>query len=209
MASWMENLFRLCEANTQSLTVVQRDDLSPPRIVWYARRREIQPLETNVVIRTTLSIVAAASLALGFVASTAFAQGTAPAAPAGTATAKPPVTKAPVAKTPASAPATAKVPAAKAEPKKAASACQGLTEANCKGNTACGWVVPKSANAQTGKVTKPYCRVVAGVAKKAADKKAAATTKAPTQTAAAPKAPAKPTAAAKPPAAAAGAPKTQ
>ena len=151
------------------------------------------------MIKTTLTAVTAAALALGFAASTAFAQTPAPAAPG--------ATKARAATTAA--------PKAKA-PTKVASACKGLAEANCKGNTSCAWIVPKKANAKTGKVPASYCRVLAGVAKTAAQKKAAATP-APTVTAAkpaaaAPKKPrvvkAKP--AAKPPAAAAGAaPKTQ
>lgn len=57
----------------------------------------------------------------------------------------------------------------------AASVCKGLDQAGCTAKGAeCGWVVPKKVDAKTGKADVPYCRKVAGVAKKAADAKAAA-----------------------------------
>ncbi len=147
------------------------------------------------MIRTTLSVVAAASLALGFAASTAFAQGTAPAAPVTT-----PAVKAPAAK-----------PAVKTAAPKVASACKGLAQDACGKIADCTW---RAASTRKDNVAvKAHCRkkpdiskAQAAKAKKAAATAPAATT---TQTAAAPKAPAKPKAVAKPPAAAAGAPKTQ
>ena len=45
----------------------------------------------------------------------------------------------------------------KAPVKKAASACQGLTEAACGANTACSWV--KASKTKAGKDIKAYCRL--------------------------------------------------
>ena len=48
-----------------------------------------------------------------------------------------------------------------------ATACKGLGEAQCKSHgVACRWIVPKKANAKTGKVGNPYCRKVSRPAKK-------------------------------------------
>lgn len=83
------------------------------------------------------------------------------------------------------APAVPKTAAKKVEAKKAAtnkkadavkkakpaSACKGLAQDACGTNKACAWITPKDANDKTGKVQKPYCRMVAGVAKKADAKK--------------------------------------
>ena len=88
----------------------------------------------------------------------------------------PPATAAPAKVVPKTAPTPppAKVEApAKVVPKgtaaKAAepSPCKGLAEAACKAKTdVCGWIVPTKADAKTGAVDKPYCRKVAGIAKK-------------------------------------------
>lgn len=112
------------------------------------------------------AVVSAAALTL--MTLTAAAQQPPAVAPAPAAK---PVTPPPAAKPPAPAPAAAKPAAVK----KTASVCKGLDETACKANPDCGYVVPKDANKATGTVQKPYCRKVAGVAKTAADKKAAAT----------------------------------
>ena len=73
-------------------------------------------------------------------------------------------------------PGTAKAAAPTTAPAKAraaASPCKGLDEKSCKGDTQCGWIVPKKVDAKTGKPDNPHCRKIAGVAKAAADKKAA------------------------------------
>lgn len=144
-----------------------------------------QPLEmTAVITKKKLGLnLAAATVALGMFAATATAQQPppAPAAPAAPAKVLPkaPAAKAPVAKAPAAAPAApakAEAPvapkAAKAKVAKATepSPCKGLSEAACKAKAdACGWIVPKNANKKTGVVDKPYCRKVAGIAKKKVD----------------------------------------
>ncbi len=131
--------------------------------------------------------VAAATVALCLLASGANAQ-TTPAAPAAPTAKAPP---APAAKAPpaAKAAAPAKAPAAKTEapakvavPKKGASACKGLKEAECGGNAECQWIVPQKANAKTGKVATSYCKLKPKV------KAAAPAAKAPAAKAAAPKA---------------------
>jgi len=140
------------------------------------------------------AIGASAQLAPGAQQQAPAAQQPAPAAkapataPATQPAAKAPATKAPAAKTEAAKPAD---PAKK--PKAAASACKGLDEGACKGNTDCNWIVPTKVDPKTGKADKAYCRKVAGVAKKAADAKADAAkgaTKTPAAKAAAPAAPA-------------------
>ena len=83
-----------------------------------------------------------ASLALALIGGAASAQQKAPE-PKATPKAE---TKAPAAK---------KAPAKKT-PKKAASPCQGLTEAACGGNTACTWI--KATKTKAGKDIKAYCR---------------------------------------------------
>jgi hypothetical protein len=73
--------------------------------------------------------------------------------------------------------AAAPVAAQKAPAKKTAkttSPCKGLSESSCKGNKVCGWIVPKKKVDKRGRKLKPYCRKVAGIAKK---KKTAATPK--------------------------------
>jgi hypothetical protein len=76
-----------------------------------------------------------------------------------------------------------------------------LDQANCTAKAGeCAWIVPKKIEAKTGKADNPYCRKVAGVAKKAADAKAAAP-KAAAPAAAAPAAPKAPAAAPAAPAA--------
>jgi hypothetical protein len=159
----------------------------------------------NAVIKTTtwgLTATAAAAIMLSM---NAFAQ-TAP--PAGA-----PPAAAPKATTPApAAPAKGVVEKAKdavkgakdavvkkvGDTKKAvaaASACKGLDQAGCSAKGAeCGWIVPTKVDAKTKKADAPYCRKVAGVAKKAVDAKAAAAVKAAAPAGAAPAAP-KPTAA--------------
>lgn len=129
--------------------------------------------------------------AFGLFTLTASAQQAPAVAPAPAAK---PITPPPAAKpaAPAAAKATPATPATSAAAKKAVSACKGLDETACKANPECDFVVPKDANNKTGKVQKPYCRKVAGVAKKAADKKA---TTAPVKaTPATPATPAKPAA---------------
>ncbi len=135
------------------------------------------------MIKTTtwgLTATAAAALMLSM---NAFAQ-TAP--PAGSPPASAPKATTPAPATPApkgvvekakDAVKSAKDAVAKKvdDTKKAASACKGLDQAACSSKGAeCGWVVPKKVDAKTGKADTPYCRKVAGVAKKAADTKAAA-----------------------------------
>jgi hypothetical protein len=153
----------------------------------------------NAVIKTTtwgLTATAAAALMLSM---NAFAQ-TAP--PAGTPPAAAPPKAAPAAP---AAPAKTLTEKAKdavkgakdAVTKKvddtkkaaaAASACKGLDLTACGTKGAeCQWVIPKKVDAKTGKADNPYCRKVAGVAKKAADKKVDAAAK--PATAAAPAAP--------------------
>lgn len=142
--------------------------------------------------RLSLS-VAAATVALGLLASGASAQ-TTPAAPAAPVAKAPP---APAAKAPPAAKAEApvKAPAAKTEApakaavaKKGASACKGLKEAECGGNADCQWIVPQKANAKTGKVAASYCKIKP----KAKTAAPAAAAKAPAAKAAAPAAPAAP-----------------
>ncbi|MEQ1696470.1 MAG: hypothetical protein ABL901_11580 [Hyphomicrobiaceae bacterium] len=107
-----------------------------------------------------------ATAAFSLFALTANAQQPAPVNPAVVAPVKPAAP--PAAAKPATAPAVT-TPAAAAKPKtpaKAASACKGLDETGCKANAECNYVVPAKADAKTGKVDKPYCRKVAGVAVK-------------------------------------------
>jgi beta-glucanase (GH16 family) len=56
--------------------------------------------------------------------------------------------------------------AKKATKKKAPSACAGLTQSRCRANKACGWIKPKKAVSKNGRKLTPYCRKVAGIAKK-------------------------------------------
>lgn len=146
------------------------------------------------MIKTTtwgLTATAAAALMLSM---NAFAQ-TAPTTP-------PATTPAPAATTPAAPAKKGVVEKAKDAVKsakeavskkvadtKAASVCKGLDQAGCAGKGAeCAWIVPTKVNAKTGKADAAYCRKVAGVAKKAADKKAeAAKAAAPATAPAAPK----------------------
>lgn len=123
------------------------------------------------------AVVATAAFSLfSFAAS---AQQPAPASPAVVAPVKPAAPPA-AAKPAATAPA-ATAPAAAAKPKTPAKAsvCKGLDETGCKANPECGYVVPTKADAKTGKVDKPYCRKVAGVAAKKAAAPAAAKPAAP------------------------------
>lgn len=111
-----------------------------------------------------------ATAAFSMFALTANAQQPATTAPANPAVVAPvkPATPPAAAKPATTAPAVT-TPAAAAKPKapvKAASACKGLDETGCKANPECGYVVPTKADAKTGKVDKPYCRKVAGVAAK-------------------------------------------
>jgi hypothetical protein len=130
-----------------------------------------QPLEMTAVKTKTMFgmgvSAAAAALALMTVTASAQLAPTAPKAPAPAATpatpAAPAAPKAPVAATPAK-------PAAKA----AAVVCKGLDEATCKGKAPdCAYIVPTKISKGSTTPDKPYCRKVAGVAKKAADAKAA------------------------------------
>lgn len=50
--------------------------------------------------------------------------------------------------------------------KTAASPCKGLAQAACGANKACAWIQPKKKTDTRGRALKPYCRKVAGVAKK-------------------------------------------
>lgn len=121
----------------------------------------------------------AATVVLGMFAATAAAQQPppAPAAPAKVLPKAPAAKKAPAAAPAApAAPAKVEAPAApKAAKAKAAKAtepspCKGLSEVACKAKAdTCGWIVPKNANKKTGVVDKPYCRKVAGIAKKKVD----------------------------------------
>jgi pyruvate/2-oxoglutarate dehydrogenase complex dihydrolipoamide acyltransferase (E2) component len=136
-----------------------------------------------------LSASVAALVMFSMGASAQLAPTPAPKAPAAPATAPAPTTKAPAAATPA--------PKAAAPKAAAASTCKGLDEAGCGAKTGeCAWIVPKKVDAKTGKADKAYCRKVAGVAKKAADAKAAvgATPAAPKTAAPAATTPAAPTA---------------
>lgn len=145
---------------------------------------------TRTTSRFVLGVTAVAgTLALLTLGASAQTTTTAPA-PKATTTAPAPkaTTTAPAVKAPAA-------PKAATTPAKTPIVCKGRDEASCKTEaTACQWIVPKKVEAN-GKVDPPYCRRVAGVAKKAADKKAAtspATATAPATTA--PAAPAKSTA---------------
>jgi len=159
-------------------------------------------LETNAVKNTHvygLSLTAAA-VALGLFAATVSAQDKPVVKPAVPAAAP----AAPAAAKPAATIAPASPVAAKPVEKKAAapSPCKGLDEPACKGKAdACGWIVPTKIDAKTGKPDKPYCRKIAGIAKKKVDTPANSTTKgsAPTP----PTAPAKGSAPTPPPAPAA------
>lgn len=138
--------------------------------------------------RTTSKFVAGVTALAGTLALMTFG------ASAQTTTTAPPPPKATT--TAPTAPA-AKAPASPAAPKAAATTaktpvvCKGKDEAGCKTESTCSWIVPKKVEAN-GKVDSPYCRRVAGVAKKAADKKAATTAPATTAPAAmTPPAPAK------------------
>lgn len=116
---------------------------------------------------TFATSASAAMLALSIGASAQLAPNQPKAAPPPAATTNQP--GAAKAATPTTAPAKAAAPA---KAKAAASPCKGLDEKSCKGDTQCGWIVPKKVDAKTGKVDNPYCRKIAGVAKTAADKKA-------------------------------------
>jgi formylglycine-generating enzyme required for sulfatase activity len=50
-----------------------------------------------------------------------------------------------------------------------ASLCARIDERSCKAIADCAWIVPTKIDASTGKADNPYCRKVAGVAKKLAD----------------------------------------
>ncbi len=133
--------------------------------------------ETNAVMKIHTFGMGAVVTAAAFSLMTLAAAAQQPPAVAPAPAAKPVTPPAPpaVAKQTTQAPAVAKpaTPAAAAA-KKAVSSCKGLDETGCKANPECAYVVPKDANNKTGAVQKPYCRKVAGVAKKAADAKAAA-----------------------------------
>jgi hypothetical protein len=157
-------------------------------------RRTSTKLEMNAVKKLqTLGMGAVvAAAAFGLFTLTASAQQPPAAAPATPGVvAKPVMPAAPaIAKAPAAAKATTtQAPAATPatteakKPKSTASVCKGLDMTACKANTACDFIEPKDANDKTGKVQKPYCRKVAGVAAKkpatatpTAAKPAAATT---------------------------------
>ena len=129
-----------------------------------------------------------ATAAFSLFALTANAQQPATTTPANPAVVAPvkPATPPAAAKPAATTPAVT-TPAAAAKPKspvKAASACKGLDETGCKANAECGYVVPTKADAKTGKVDKPYCRKVAGVAVKKPAAAAPATAPAAAKTAA-------------------------
>ncbi len=148
--------------------------------------------------------VAASAVALAMYSVTASAQlaPTPPAAPAAPKAAAPapaaPAAPKAVAPAPAAPVAAKPVAPTAAKPAAVVSACKGLDQAGCTGKAAeCAWIVPKKVDAKTGKADNPYCRKVAGVAKKAADAKAAAAPKG-AATPAAPKAPVAPAAAAPP-----------
>ena len=49
---------------------------------------------------------------------------------------------------------------------KAPSPCKGLKQTACKANSICGWIVPKKKVSSSGRKLTPYCRKVAGIAKK-------------------------------------------
>jgi len=59
---------------------------------------------------------------------------------------------------------TAKTAAKKTAKKK--SPCQGLKATACRANKVCGWIVPKKKVDKRGRKLKPYCRKVAGIARK-------------------------------------------
>lgn len=118
--------------------------------------------EIIVKLVTRVLGVPAAAAALAIFALTAQAQqpGTPPA-------------KAPAAKSEPKK-ETPKKDAAKKVPKKSASACKGLAEAACTGNTDCTWVPASKRKAKGGKKeidVKAYCRSKPKSTKKAADKK--------------------------------------
>lgn len=143
------------------------------------------------------AVVATAAFSLFTLA--ANAQQPAPANPAVVAPVKPAAPPA-AAKPAATAPAVTTPAAAAAKPKspvKAASTCNKLDETGCKANPECSYVVPTKADAKTGKVDKPYCRKVAGVAVKKPAAAAAPTSTAAPAKAASPATPATPSAPAK------------
>lgn len=63
----------------------------------------------------------------------------------------------------------AETQAATAKPKsstKKPSACKGLAESTCTTKTECGWIKPKKKISKSGRTLTPYCRKIAGIAKK-------------------------------------------
>ena len=153
----------------------------------------------NAVIKTTtwgLTATAAAAIMLSM---NAFVQTAPTTPPAGTppaaapkATTPPPAAKAPAVDAKTAVPAAGTAAKKPADPAKKAAAppspCAGLDQAACTAKGAeCGWIVPKKVDAKTGKADAPYCRKVAGVAKKAVDAKAAAPAAKPAAAPAAPK----------------------
>lgn len=50
--------------------------------------------------------------------------------------------------------------------KKAKSACAGLAKSACAAKKQCGWIQPKKKVSKNGRKLTPYCRTVAGIAKK-------------------------------------------
>lgn len=121
--------------------------------------------------------VAASAVALAMYSVTASAQlapTQPPAAPAAPKAAAPAPAAPAAAKAAVPAPAAPKAATPAAKPA-VVSACKGLDQAGCAGKAVeCAWIVPKKVDVKTGKADNPYCRKVAGVAKKAADAKAAA-----------------------------------
>ena len=156
-----------------------------PRFRCYMPPRH-QPWEINAVIKaSTWGMGASATAALMMFSLSAFAQqpatppaapkATAPAPAAPAATPAAPAEKGIIAKAADKAKAVAKSAKEAAVKVAAPSPCKGLDQPACGAKGAeCGWIVPKKVDAKTGKADQPYCRKVAGVAKKAADAKAAA-----------------------------------
>jgi len=112
------------------------------------------------------SRAAAAVLALSLMSAGALAQQPAATAPATAAPAKvaPKVDVKPAVKAEVKTPVAPKAATTTAA---APSPCKGLDEVACKAKAdVCGWIVPKKIDAKTGKPDNPYCRKIAGIAKK-------------------------------------------
>jgi hypothetical protein len=115
--------------------------------------------------RMTL-LTASMALAGALIASPVVAQKAPAAPPTKTKTVKKKAAPKKAPKTAARQSAAKTAPKKTATKKKAPSACAGLTQSRCKANKVCGWIKPKKAVSTNGRKLTPYCRKVAGIAKK-------------------------------------------